>query len=117
MRFIAFILSMYILVLALVPCSDGLLSSCTDSTDHEFSQLHQDKCHYDDHSDGHSEDHEDDCTPFCTCICCGSIINMPESSLIFVDHLNLRDSRGLPNYDSKYFFDYSFLVWHPPAIS
>ena len=57
MRLFAFILSIIILALSVVPCSDN--DNCNQPTT-ELSS---------DHS-GH-EHQEDSCTPFCTCSCCG----------------------------------------------
>lgn len=60
MKHLATIFSVYILLLALVPCTDGFHQ-------HEYSEqsalvMEQGK--------SHSAPHDDHCTPFCSCHCC-----------------------------------------------
>ena len=108
MKLISYILSIYMLVLALVPCSDGIdfiHGNCDSST--EIA----------DNSHNHSDhDHQDLCTPFCTCTCCGSMFTMP-TTLDYSDCHSKISTECIHNYQSSYSFDYSKGVWHPPALS
>jgi len=96
------------LVLALVPCSDGIdfmHSNCETNTEIV------DKGH--NHSD---HDHQDLCTPFCICACCGSMATMPTTLDYSGRHLKI-STLCVHNYQFNYSFDYSKGVWHPPALS
>lgn len=63
MRFTAFILSVLIVVLSVLPCSDALAENTSSSSNITHVTQH------DDHS------HESDfCSPLCTCACCGTVV-------------------------------------------
>ncbi len=108
MRFISYILATYMLVLALLPCTDGMAISYSDCSS-ALSSI--------DYSEHHSEhDHEDLCTPFCVCSCCGSFSIIP-GTLVYDSSYDLISTCCIHSYQSNYTFDYSKSVWHPPALS
>lgn len=107
-KFISYILSIYMLALSLVPCSDGMDFMHSDcDTDTEVV----------DNSHNHSDhDHEDLCTPFCICACCGSMAMIP-TTIDYSGSYAKVPTLCLHNYQSNYSFDYSKGVWHPPTLS
>ena len=100
-------LSIYLLLLSLAPCTDGI--SITDSSS-SYSSEGIDK-----HED-HSHNEEDNCTPFCSCFCCGTTVVFTTSF-----EVKMIDIYSTNTYGFHYFFDYSFdykeEIWQPPAVS
>ncbi len=108
MRLFSFILSLYILALSVVPCSDGIVHNLDDvDANIELSQTEHDHNH---------SGHNDCCTPFCTCACCGSLVTAPTSHHISEVRV-LLSTTYLFSYNFDYSFEYVEGVWHPPAIS
>jgi hypothetical protein len=106
MRLFTLILSICIVALATVPCSDSLGQHASKTeTNLSVSQDNHD----------HSK-HNDDCTPFCSCACCGSIFNIPNSLALIEVRIAISNSYLFP-YNSDYSFDYSEGIWHPPSLS
>ncbi len=91
---------MFILGLALTPCSD--VKTCDEE---QLSFLEHD----------HSGDTEDTCTPFCACQCCGSNINVLDLA-----RLDIQDTKTVFYYNDIYSFNYKLdhvqTVWHPPIF-
>lgn len=106
MKFFSLILSIYILALSLVPCTDGVVNEVCGSEKIELSDSG--------HSHEHSN-HSDDCTPFCTCTCCGSIVTIPPSQYFWSPTIIVCSSYLFP-YSLNYSFDYVEGTWHPPAF-
>lgn len=107
MRLFAFILSLYILALSLVPCSDNVAHfndhiAVGQSTDH--------------HDHDHSDHSNDTCTPFCSCACCGTIFTMPASQFINPSKLSIPTDYFF-HYSFTYSFDFNEGIWEPPALS
>jgi len=102
---VSVILSMYLLVLSLVPCADDSIQPICNNVDIE---LHD---HNHNHSDG-----TDDCTPFCTCICCGSVISISPAQQVQAP-LGVLVLSDLFTYNFEYSFDYNKGTWHPPTNS
>jgi len=101
MKYISLILSVLILTMAVMPCSDR--HTC-DEESQEISLGHD-----------HSEDEKDHCSPFCVCSCCGMKVIFKSSIIACKPNTKL---------NSSYQFDYSFLysfsfkkaIWHPPTF-
>ena len=106
MKTIAYILSLYITALSLVPCADGMVPLSVKYAIEEdaFGEHH------------HSEDHKDDCTPFCICVCCGSMIVFSNDAPQLNDKVDISRVGSFQFY-FDYSFDYNHGVWHPPVIS
>jgi hypothetical protein len=103
MRLFAFILSLFILVLSIVPCSDD--EDCKEGI--ELTA---------DHS-GH--DHEEDsCTPFCACSCCGCAALILSAPVI---HVTLKEvevfTSTATSYHSDFTSNYFYSIWQPPKLS
>ncbi|ERJ58931.1 DUF6660 family protein [Sphingobacterium paucimobilis] len=101
-----YILPLYMLVLAVMPCTDQL----TVPIPNNFTQLEQDLSNHD-----HAED--DTCTPLCGCACCGAHISevaffwyeSPEQPLVY----QLTNS-----FFGKYplVSDFKGSIWQPPRV-
>ena len=102
MRFLVYILSVYLLVLTAIPCIDAPQTevlTCLEG------------------SQGASHDHEkaqDSCSPFCTCQCCASPV-------VFVDFvMDVCDFELITEYCSTYSMEYVSqgygLIWQPPKL-
>ncbi len=107
MKTIAFILSIFIFTIAVIPCDDG-----TDVAISENVEL----THFDDQSQNHSQSNDDDCSNFCLCQCCGTPIVIP--SLLTYNKIKETVLFSYSfHYISLYSFDYSKGIWHPPTLS
>jgi len=69
MKYLAVILSIYALLLTIVPCADACSyadnSAQTELVSQQMNQVDQE------HSD-----HTDQCSPFCSCTCCQVIVSL-----------------------------------------
>jgi len=101
MKYIPLILSLLILAMAVMPCSDG--HTC-DVEGQEIPLEHD-----------HSEDEKDHCSPFCVCPCCGININLPIKTII-TQPLALLNLNYLFNYSNFYSFSFNQAVWRPPTF-
>ncbi len=102
MKIIAFILSIFVFVSAVTPCSDG--KTCDELGRAEMP-------HHD-----HSEDENDDCSPFCVCTCCGSTFLESKISItpfLATTHFFKFDF----HYSFFYAFSYKEKIWHPPILN
>lgn len=107
MKISAFILSIFIFTIALLPCEDGIDGAINETE--SVSSLETG-------SHNHSQDKEDGCTAFCVCQCCGTPITIP-SLVLFSEIKNTVLYSYSFHYSSLYSFDYSNGVWHPPTLS
>ncbi len=106
MRLFSFILSIYVLALSVVPCSDGIAHKLDDvDANIEVSQTEHDH---------NPSDHSDYCTPFCSCSCCGSLTTVPTGHQIGEVKI-LASTTYLFPYKFDYSSDYTEGVWHPPV--
>jgi len=107
MKKFAFLLSIFIFTMAVMPCEDDIegvafkseILSCFDGASHN-----------------HSQGKDDPCTVFCICQCSGTTITIP-SSLIYTVINNTVLYSYSHYYTSLYSFDYSNGVWRPPILS
>ena len=101
MRFIAFILNLYLLVLPLVPCADK--NECDENIKQEVL------------AGSEHDQHEDEaCTPFCYCTCGpASFFDENRNPRILVE---LKSALTATLYTpSFYFFDFHS-IWQPPKL-
>jgi len=104
MKFIACILSFYIMVLLAIPCADHQKDHVLQKKE-MASAAHHDKDHM-----------GDQCSPFCTCDCCVSPIIYQDYTVILDSFAILMGSYSSENpFDSVTF--YSGSIWQPPQIS
>ena len=100
MRYLAFILSLYVLVLTAVPCVDVQITSFESA-----QQSHQD----------HHQGEGDHCSPFCTCNCCAT-------SVIFQDFQVQLNSFAFIEKQYSFYATGSYhgpvtAIWQPPKIA
>lgn len=105
MKYLAVVLSFYLLALAVMPCDEQ--GDCySQETDHsalvDFG-----------HSD-HEED-TDNCSPFCICACCGHSVTVPDFS-VSLPSLIPFPSKNLSVYAAVFISGGLFQIWHPPKI-
>ena len=103
MKFVAFILSIYILVLTAMPCADS--PHANDLLKMELSGLKTDNNHRD----------SNPCSPFCTCDCCITPVMQQDNSL----HLDCTDYvyRDYSEYSVSYISSLFASIWQPPKLS
>lgn len=113
MKILAFILSLSVLMMALMPCTDevffedGTSMSHVETSDHEHNHNH-------DHSHNHGE--EDTCPPLCSCQCCGTSLTMPQLTWFIELDNELLFSFNF-HYSFNYVYDINRGIWHPPTLS
>lgn len=105
MKFFALTFSIYIFLLAIVPCGDG--EECNETQKISISE----------NADHEHHDHEKEtCTPFCFCSCCGtSIINLYD--LVTFSDIVPVHSKGFPVFNHTFLSVEYFHIWQPPKIS
>lgn len=105
MRWLIYILSLYILVLAVLPCTDHLLTP----TQIDFAQVA---------ADSHDQETHDTCTPLCGCSCCG--IHISEVSFFWYETPLQPVVYKLVNQFFKNHYpisDYNGSIWQPPKAT
>lgn len=100
MKILTFILSLMVMTLSLVPCSDAL-----------------NDCEAAENSHTHKEDHNDFCTPFCTCYCCGANVVLSDFSFHKVSDpvyipINGKVNSHYPSFIPGFYGN----IWQPPKI-
>jgi hypothetical protein len=105
-KWIAIILSLYLLVLSNMPCADLEIGSAIHKTA-QFSS-----------ESNHSHDKDNDlCSPFCACNCCGAQVlscEIPEIIDFPVNHSII--TVPLPSYHSVFASNFYGSIWQPPQI-
>jgi len=106
MRLLALILSIYVLILSVIPCPD-IPEDHTASNIEQTQQAQQ--------STGSHAEHTDHCSPFCTCSCCYIPAIVLCQAIQFKDFSLLQENYSLykPSYSS--FIQTS--IWQPPQMS
>lgn len=102
----------YLLILALIPCSDELavISEAAPAHMHAQNSEHE-------HPDS---DHEDHCTPFCICACCGAVLDAPPTLLTLEEEpiplppKSSTQPRAVPNWTPGSYADGN---WQPPRFA
>jgi hypothetical protein len=103
MKHIACILSIYLLVLTLMPCMD--VHAHDSLLKEEINQTTTDNRHHD----------FDQCSPFCTCDCCATHVIRKENVIHF-DFAPI-PQKCVTEYASNYVSSTYASIWHPPKIS
>lgn len=102
MKYFAFILSVYVLVLTAIPCVDVP----KDDNLHKMELSNTT-------SDHHASDH-DHCSPFCTCDCCVSpIINNSTIHFTFTPVVQ----KLTTEYHNSFVSSLFATIWQPPKLS
>lgn len=106
MKFLIFLLSIYLASLSCMPCADIEVNSTAHSK--EVAS----------HKKEPSQDHEkDSCSPFCICNCCGAqilnyspVINFEFPAVVAV--IETKESIYKPSFISNFYGS----IWQPPQI-
>ncbi|MCR4029918.1 MULTISPECIES: DUF6660 family protein [Flavobacterium] len=106
MKWIAILMSIYLMVLSNMPCADMEVNSAMHKTVQFASE------------DNHSHDKDNDlCSPFCACNCCGAQVLSYEAPLSFeFPKPYTQISIPLPSYNSVFISDFFGSIWQPPQI-
>ncbi len=106
-KFFSAIFSIYILVLAVMPCHDTEdfcldtklgLSLSSNNIDNNFHTVN-----------------DETCSPFCNCACCGQSVSLffYPASIVGVF---LVSSQDFPNYSAAYLSEVCYSIWQPPKM-
>jgi hypothetical protein len=108
MKFINFILSIYLVVISCLPCADMEVYSSAHAS-LEISSNHDD----------HSHDKENDlCSPFCICNCCGAQVLSYSPEIVFDFPLALAVIETKePFFKSVFTSNFYGSIWQPPQIA
>jgi hypothetical protein len=106
MKFVGVVICLYMLLLALKPCSDSI--ECISITTHNKPTTEQ-------HKHEHNEDVEH-CSPFCICACCGQL-TYSTSFPDFQFSIELNKQRPSFSYDDSKVGSIALDIWQPPKIS
>lgn len=106
LRWLTYILPLYILVLATLPCTDQISAQPPIDLTHLKSDYHD-----------HDHEEGDTCTPLCSCSCCGAHITevsyfwyeSPEQPLVYQIKNHFFKKKSLVS-------DYKGTVWQPPKF-
>ena len=105
MKMVAFILSVLIFWMTVMPCADAHDTVCHSENAISLTEGHV-------HTDG--QDENEGCTPFCVCECCGTTV-----TFLALPALDIPVEEVVFAYDFHYSFHYSFTfakaLWRPPA--
>lgn len=114
MKWINCILSIYIVILSCLPCTDGRVYEVIDENENYTEAI---SVAIDTHA-GHShEDGEDTCPPFCDCNCCGAqvltyspylVYEFPLRFVIIQSKNTFYKSNLLPSFFGS--------IWQPPQL-
>jgi hypothetical protein len=103
MKVTTIILSLIILALSTIPCSDG--ENSEDQYQDTISANHN-----------HQNDTDDSCPMTCICNCCGMAITY-EPLADYNFNLRIKISTELVStYQTNYRFDYRSNIWQPPQL-
>ena len=113
MKILAFILSLSVLMMALMPCTDEVF--CETEISISYTETN---CQTHDHSnsDDHSHTGEDSCPPLCSCQCCGTSLTIPQLTWLVEFEKELLFSFSF-HYTFNYAYDINRGIWHPPTLS
>ena len=105
MKSFFYLLSVVILVLGCLPCSDGNTINGNKETVNISIDLHQDE----------TQKHTDICNPFCSCACCG--VSQASPTNINVDpQIANHSSIYLDTYSAFPIIAISLPIWQPPQL-
>lgn len=105
MKYIALLISLYMTVLAIMPCRDQQEKDAT-LTFHTTIQ----KSHSCDTACG-----QETCSPFCTCVCCSTVRVLEQQSLFKLAGIHFSNSYPLQVIAALK--NISLSVWQPPQLS
>ena len=109
MRLCSLFISLLILFLSCMPCTDKKTAEKADEL--VFSQ-HPSEEH--DHEHGEANDF---CSPFCTCACCGASIMVLTVPTVYPEKkVEFERAKITSLYQSVFISSYNFSFWQPPKV-
>lgn len=107
MKWIAIVMSIYLMALSNMPCADMEVNSAMHKTA-QFSS-----------EENHSHDKDNDlCSPFCACNCCGAqVLSYQMSANFEFPSAYAKISIPLPSYNSVFTSNFYGSIWQPPQIA
>ena len=108
MKYLSFLLSIYLLVISILPCSDA------HSMDTAAPMRIEQSC-----ADNHEAHHTDACSPFCVCNCCSTNVSLTINNDVELKTLKpiyfeqIQYVLQTINFHSTYFGN----IWQPPKIN
>lgn len=113
MKWLNSILSIYIVILSCLPCTDGSVYEVIDESYTQAISIEADSYAEHSHADGES----DKCPPFCDCNCCGAQVLTYSPYQIFEFPLRfvLIESKNI-YYKSNLLPSFFGSIWQPPQI-
>lgn len=111
MRLLTQTLSLYIFLLAFIPCQDNFSLIPNEAP----ASVHADHPEH----DPQDSEHEDHCTPFCICACCGAVLDAPPTLLTLEEAQPLppkgnTQPQAIKHWNPGIFADSS---WQPPRFA
>jgi hypothetical protein len=107
MKWIAILLSLYLMALSNMPCADMEVDSAAHKTARFSSET------------SHSHDKDNDlCSPFCACNCCGAqVLSYQISETIEFPVAFSIISKVVSNYNFVFTSNFYGSIWQPPQIA
>lgn len=105
MKFISVIISIIILALSFVPCTDSISpnqESQSLSTSHQESRNHK--------------QHSDFCSPLCVCSCCGTVVAQIEADSGIETYQEQTSTLKESIFKQNLPTDLYYSIWEPPKI-
>jgi hypothetical protein len=116
LKIISIILSLYVILLAFMPCEDELGSAFSqDQSNLATSQqdaTHHDIVQHEKHL--HGDASEDLCTPFCQCHCCHTHITFFDTGW-YLENLPFTNQKSIP-YVEQAALSLPFSMCQPPRV-
>lgn len=100
------ILTVYLLALAIYPCSDA--NTCTDERKDGKAKIELTQ-------HDHSEDEGDACTPFCICSCCAATIRLTTADVTLAEYTH--HTLHIIPYTERYLLSNVHAIWQPPRLA
>lgn len=105
MKLLAFSLSLFFMVLTMVPCNDaakGLSEKVCQNQDLHLEQS--------------QDQHADLCSPFCVCNCCGMTLSVSQINTLLPEHNEVVIKDVLPERKYHHKILHPAGIWQPPKI-
>jgi len=103
MKWLAVLLSIYVLSLACMPCVDEIDHNCTSQTEQSSNQT-SDQNHHQSNA----------CSPFCVCVCCNVTV-VVANFVVNTSPIAFQRKSFVPVYENI-LSNYNHSIWQPPKI-
>lgn len=115
MKWFNSILSIYIVILSCLPCTDGMAyNTINDNEVYKQSTISDTHTHT---GHSHEDGDEDTCPPFCDCNCCGAQVLTYLPFLVYEFPLRFKKIQSkIIFYKSNLSSTFFDSIWQPPQI-